>query len=58
MENVKFKPVIGLVVMVTSLGIAFTTNDVINSQLFASVGIIAGIFASRKLSNSNAENYE
>lgn len=47
------KTIFILVVMVAFLVVAFITKDTVNSQLFVSLGIIAGAFASKHLSSKN-----
>lgn len=43
------KTIFILVVMVAFLIMAFVTKDAVNSQLFVSLGIIMGAFASKHL---------
>jgi hypothetical protein len=37
---------------------AFSTKDVLNSQLFASIGIIAGALLSKNMSYQNTDIHE
>lgn len=53
MNAIVIKTIFILVLMIAFLIMAFITEDVINSQLFASLGIITGTFASKHLSPKN-----
>ena len=47
-----------LVLMIAFLIMAFVTKDVVNSQLFASLGIITGAYASKFVSTQNTTTDE
>jgi hypothetical protein len=53
MNTMIIKTIFIMVVMVSFLIIAFITKDAVNSQLFVSLGIIAGAFALKHLSPKN-----
>jgi hypothetical protein len=58
MNTALMKTLFCLLLMVTVLVMAFFTKDVINSKLFASLGIIIGALGFHNLSTSNQINHE
>jgi hypothetical protein len=58
MNLIVIKTSICLVLMIVFLIISFTTKDVLNSQLSASLGIISGAFAFKFLSTNNTTTDE
>lgn len=44
-----------LLLMIVFAIMAFLTKDVLNSQLFASIGIIAGVLLTKFMSNYNTK---
>jgi hypothetical protein len=58
MNTALMKTLFCLLLMVAVLVMAFITKDVVNSKLFASLGIIIGAFGSHNLSTCNQINHE
>jgi hypothetical protein len=58
MNSARLKSAICAVAVVVLLFMAITSKDVINSQLFAGIGIIIAAIFQRNLSNQNLEHYE
>jgi len=53
MKLMEIKTSLCFVSMLVFLIIAFTTKDVVNSQIFASLGIITGAVLSKNVSTQN-----
>lgn len=58
MKIINLKGIIGIVLMILFSAMSWIINDAIKSNLFASVSIIAGAFASHNLSTQNKINNE
>jgi hypothetical protein len=54
----EFKSIVCFVIMVVFGIKAFITKDVLDSQLFAALGIIAGVLFSKIMSNQNTKTNE
>lgn len=53
MKLIEIKTIIFLVLMIVFVSMAFLTKDVVNSQLFASIGIITGALLSKFILTQN-----
>ncbi len=58
MNLTEIKSIFYLVLMIAFLIMAFTTKDIVNRQLFASLGIITGAFVTKSLSTQNTTTNE
>jgi len=58
MNGNNIKTIICLILTGVMLIMTFTTDDVMYSQLFASLGIICGVAASHQLYRQNINNYD
>jgi hypothetical protein len=55
MNPLKIISVINIFSMALFLGVSLSTKDPINSHLFASLGVINGLFALKMMSNENQQ---
>lgn len=53
MKLIEIKITIYLVIMIAFVIMSVLTKDVLNSQLFASIGIIAGVLLNKFMSTQN-----
>jgi hypothetical protein len=58
MKLIELKTSICQVLLIVFGIMAFSTKDVLNSQLFASIGIIAGALLSKNMSYQNTDIHE
>lgn len=58
MDFLTLKTIFCVILMVLALMTAFTTNDIIDGHLYASLGVISGTFVSKFISTQTQEKNE